>query len=144
MTKITELERFMLERINEDYKEVGIENTEFYNTFGNEAETNKELRGAFTSLKRKKIVSHYNDPNCFNPIYPTKKFIEVLNELGIEVSQEAVSWVRYDEMWEQYCEEYNAWVEENNMFNWRDEEENATYYKYPFKRWLKETHYIEV
>ena len=96
-TKITKLERIMLDIINDSYNTSGVNNTEFYNIFGNDVETNKKLRGAFTSLKRKKIINHYNDPNCFNPIFPTRKFIETLNELGIEVSPKAIEWVEWVE-----------------------------------------------
>jgi len=60
--KLTELEKQMIKLILKDYAKIGVENTEFYNTFGGDWEgdkkplqvSNKELRGAFTSLKRKK------------------------------------------------------------------------------------------
>ena len=143
MTKITELEKTMLKAINKDYSRLGIENTEFYNTFGYEAETNKELRGAFASLKRKKIVDHTNDPNCFNPIYPTRKFIEIMHELGEEVDSKVEHWVRFEELMIEYNEEYERWMDENNGHNWTEPETGRRFWQYPFERWLKETHNIE-
>lgn len=90
MMRITDLEKQMIQLIIKDYEKYGVENTEFHNTYGYDAETNKVLRGAFSSLKRKKIISHYNDPGCFNPIYPTQKLVDVCHENGIEISD--VAW----------------------------------------------------
>ena len=94
MTKLTELETMMLQQILDDYASSGVENTEFHNTFGIDAETNKKLRGAFTSLKRKKIVRHYNDKGCFNPIFPTEKLLEVCKENGVEISEKAMAEIK--------------------------------------------------
>ena len=97
--QLTELEKQMITLILHDYAKIGVENTEFHNTFGDDWEgdkktlqvSNKELRGAFTSLKRKKIINHYNDPHCFNPIYPTAKLLEVCRENGIEITDKAMN-----------------------------------------------------
>ena len=94
MINITPLEKQMIEMIIQDYEKCGVENTEFHNTYGCDAEKNKLLRGAFTSLKKKKIISHYNDPGCFNPIFPTEKFIEVCNENEIEINSKTMNEIR--------------------------------------------------
>jgi len=143
MIKVTDLEKSMLVAINNDYNKIGIENTEFTNTFGWDANTNKQLRGAFSSLKKKGIVSHFNDPNCFNPIYPTRKFIEVMKELGIEVSDTVERYVRDDELWSEYSAEYIKWTDDNGFVNWKDSESGIIYSRYPFDRWLKEAKGIE-
>ena len=88
---MTNYEKQMLESIIADYGKIGVMNTEFHNTFGIDAETNKKLRGAFTSLKRKKIVEHCNDKGCFNPIYPTNKMIAVCEENGIKIPDETLA-----------------------------------------------------
>ena len=141
--KLTELEKFMLKEINEDYHKIGIENTEFYNTFGNDAKFNKELRGAFASLEKKGIVKHTNDPGCFNPIYPTRQFIDAMEEMGEQVDDTVIRWVRNEEATIKYGKEYNEWVERENAYNYTDEN-GLRYWKYPFKKWLKENHNIEL
>ena len=90
MTKLTDLEKKMVKGILRDYARCGVSNTEFHNTFGVDEEENKKLRGAFASLKRKKIVSHYNDKGCFNPIYPTAKLVEACRDNGVEIPSRAM------------------------------------------------------
>lgn len=90
MNKLTNLEKELLVKIIEDYGTDGIENTEFYNTFGIDAAKNKEIRGAFSSLKRKKIINHYNDPGCFNPIYPTEILVQTCINNNINISENAM------------------------------------------------------
>lgn len=85
--KLTELETRTIEDINESYLTHGIENTEFHNLYGWDAQ-NKSLRGAFSSLKKKGVVDHVDDKGCFNPIFPTEIYLEVIQELGLEVPNE--------------------------------------------------------
>lgn len=88
--QLTELERKMIETILHDYESVGVNNTEFRNMTWNDDEMAKRWRGTFTSLKRKKIVNHYNDKDCFNPIFPTAKLLEVCKANGIEITKGAM------------------------------------------------------
>lgn len=90
MKNLTELEKQMIEQILHDYEIDGIENTEFHNMTWDNEEMAKKWRGTFTSLKRKKIVSHYNDKGCFNPIFPTQKLVDVCEENGIEIKEEVM------------------------------------------------------
>lgn len=100
MRKVTDSEKEMIQRILADYERNGVINTEFYNTFGTDADSNKHLRGTFTSLKRKKIFRHCNDRGCFNPIYPTWKLVDVCREYGIEITNGMIDAMR------DYIEEY--------------------------------------
>lgn len=90
MIKLTDLEKKLLVKIIKDYGNNGIENTEFYNTFGINAAKNKEVRGAFSSLKKKKVINHYNDPGCFNPIFPTETLVQTCIDNGIEINDNAM------------------------------------------------------
>lgn len=90
MIKITESEMEMIKRIAKSYCNTCVNDTDFYNAFGVDADKNKELRGTFGSLKRKKIVVASNERGFFNPIYPTAKFIEVCNQEGIELTESAI------------------------------------------------------
>lgn len=142
--RITELEREMLTAINEGYSKWGVENTDFYNVFGFDADQNRELRGTFSSLKKKGIVDHYKQKYCFCPIYPNRKYIEVMEEMGAEISKNVYDYVRRAELEQMYGEEHAKWCEENNGYNWRDPEQpNHIYWMYPFDRWLMEQHNIE-
>lgn len=92
--QLTELEKKMIETILHDYESVGANNTEFRNMTWHDDEIAKRWRGTFTSLKRKKIVDHYNDKDCFNPIFPTTKLLEACKVNGIEISKEALQEIR--------------------------------------------------
>lgn len=89
--KITELEKEVLNKIVDEYDVVGIENTEFHNiTWDMEDKMIKRWRGAFTSLIKKEIIAHYDDPDFFNPIFPTKKLVKVCKENNINISDKAM------------------------------------------------------
>lgn len=38
----------------------------------------KQVRGIFTTLKRKKVIDYFNDPHCWNPIYKGERWNEAL------------------------------------------------------------------
>lgn len=98
MKILTRLEQQMIKDIINCYGVHGVENTEFnnlYPLYSNGKTMNeivrKELRGTFTSLKRKKIVEHYNDKGCFNPIFPTQKLIDVCNSYCIKIDESTLT-----------------------------------------------------
>lgn len=81
---ITELEAKFINYIKNDFHSYAYGNftessvDEYLHYFDDTPIDPKQARGILTSLKRKKVIEYYNDPDCWNPIYIGKKWDEAL------------------------------------------------------------------
>lgn len=79
---LTDFELDTLKKIVKNYIESGVDNTDYYNTFGF---NDKSRKGAVASLIRKQVVIVNRDPGCFNPIFPDINLKSTCEKYGIEV-----------------------------------------------------------
>lgn len=87
---LTDYELETLKLIIKEYAESGIDNTDYYNTFGY---GDKKRRGAVSSLIKKQIVDSNICPNCFNPIYPIHNFKSTCEKYNIEIPSEVIEYL---------------------------------------------------
>lgn len=88
---LTEYELDTLKEIVKSYAEDGIENTDYYNTFGY---NDRKRRGALSSLIKKQVVDCNICPDCFNPIYPIHNFLSTCKKYNIEVPSEVYDYCK--------------------------------------------------
>ena len=88
---LTEYELDTLKEIVKSYAESGIENTDYYNTFGY---NDRKRRGALSSLIKKQVVDCNICPDCFNPIYPIHNFLSTCKKYNIEVPSEVYDYCK--------------------------------------------------
>ena len=88
---LTDYELETLKEIVRSYKESGIENTDYYNTFGY---GDRKRRGAVSSLIKKQVIDSNICPDCFNPIFPIHNFISTCKKYGLEIPSEVYNYTR--------------------------------------------------
>lgn len=87
---LTDYELETLKMIINEYKQYGIDNTDYYNTFGT---GDKKRRGAVSSLIKKQVIDSNICPNCFNPIYPIHNFKSTCEKYNIEIPNKVIEYL---------------------------------------------------
>lgn len=87
---LTDYELETLKLIIKEYDESGIENTDYYNTFGY---GDKKRRGAVSSLIKKQVIDSNICPNCFNPIYPIHNFKSTCEKYNIVIPNKVIEYL---------------------------------------------------
>lgn len=87
---LTDYELETLKLIIDEYKAGGIDNTDYYNTFGY---GDRKRRGAVSSLIKKQVVDSNICPDCFNPIYPIHNFKSTCEKYNIEIPNNVIEYL---------------------------------------------------